>query len=97
MNEPTEEASKVKKHSLRGAINEKCKDCIYDPLAGGSWRKQVELCTCTDCPLYPVRPMTYGSKPKTNGNFRYKNRKDGKLAPKLEFDNEFNNAKAGPR
>jgi len=42
--------------SLRKAINEKCKDCIYDPLAGGTWLKQVELCTCSDCPLYPVRP-----------------------------------------
>lgn len=42
--------------SMRKAINEKCKDCIYDPMEKGSWRKQVSLCSCTDCPLYPVRP-----------------------------------------
>lgn len=45
--------------SLRGAINDKCKDCIYDPLAGGTWRQQVEDCTCTDCPLYDVRPKSF--------------------------------------
>ena len=44
--------------SLRKAINEKCKDCIYDPKAGGTWRQQVEECTCMDCPLYPVRPVS---------------------------------------
>jgi len=44
--------------SLRRAINDKCRDCIYDPLAGGTWRKQVEECKCTRCPLWPVRPKT---------------------------------------
>lgn len=39
--------------SLRTAINAKCKDCIYDRLAGGTWRRQVEACTATTCPLYP--------------------------------------------
>lgn len=48
--------------SLRKAINDKCKDCIYDDLSGlGNWRQQVSLCTSTDCALYPVRPL---SKPK---------------------------------
>ena len=42
--------------SLRKAINEKCRDCTYDEYGEGTWLKQVELCTCTDCPLYPVRP-----------------------------------------
>ena len=47
------------KHSLREAINAKCKDCIYDPLSGqGAWREQVAACTATDCPLYHVRPTT---------------------------------------
>ena len=58
--------------SLRQAINEKCKDCIYDELAGGTWLKQVELCTCTDCPLYPVRPIPSASKPKTDNKPRDK-------------------------
>ena len=68
--------------SLRKAINEKCKDCVYDPLAGGSWLKQVELCTCTDCPIYPVRPIPYASKSKGNHKTRFKN---GKFAPKPEI------------
>ncbi len=44
--------------SLRAAINAKCKECIYDPIAGrGTWRQQVEACTSPRCPLYPVRPQ----------------------------------------
>ncbi len=44
--------------SLRGAINGKCKDCIYDPKSGlGTWRQQVGGCLSPACPLYPVRPM----------------------------------------
>lgn len=43
--------------SLRKAINDKCRDCIYDPKSGfGTWRQQVEGCTSRNCPLYPVRP-----------------------------------------
>lgn len=44
--------------SLKKCIEEKCKDCTYDPLAGGTWREQVELCTVRKCALWPVRPMT---------------------------------------
>ena len=41
------------------AINEKCKDCIYDPKVGGTWREQVELCTSEkSCALWPYRPIT---------------------------------------
>jgi hypothetical protein len=44
------------KVSLRKAIDEKCKDCIYDPLCGGgTWREQIAQCTALDCPLWPVR------------------------------------------
>lgn len=43
------------------SINAKCKDCIYDPLAGGTWRQQAENCTVTSCSLYPYRPV---SKPR---------------------------------
>jgi hypothetical protein len=42
--------------SLRRAVNAKCKDCIYDPLAGGTWRAQVAACTCVRCPLFAFRP-----------------------------------------
>lgn len=44
--------------SLRKAINEKCKDCIYDKCSVGNWRVQVTLCTVVVCPLYEVRPKT---------------------------------------
>ena len=45
------------KKSLRRAINEHCKQCIYDDKSGyGTWRQQVENCTVVKCPLYPVRP-----------------------------------------
>lgn len=44
--------------SMRKAINDKCKDCIYDPLAGGTWRQQVENCIADTCPLYPYRPLS---------------------------------------
>lgn len=49
----------MKGTSLRGAINAKCKECIYDPMGGaGTWREQVEACTSRTCPLYPVRPVS---------------------------------------
>ena len=44
--------------SLKRCIINKCKECIYDPIAKGSWRKQVENCTSYTCPLYEVRPLT---------------------------------------
>jgi len=52
-----------KRPSMRAAINSKCKDCIYDPLAGlGTWRQQVGGCTSTDCPLFLLRPLPEGKK-----------------------------------
>ena len=43
--------------SLRKAINEKCKDCIFDPqCGGGTWRAQVAQCSARNCPLWPIRP-----------------------------------------
>ncbi len=44
--------------SLRKSVDAKCKDCIYDELCPGSWRKQTEACEMTDCPLWDVRPTT---------------------------------------
>lgn len=44
--------------SLRKAINDKCKDCLYDPkCGGGTWREQIAKCSSIDCPLWIVRPM----------------------------------------
>ena len=42
--------------SLRAAIDAKCRDCIHDKEAPGTWRAQVAGCPCIRCPLWPVRP-----------------------------------------
>ncbi len=47
-----------KKYSLRQAINDKCRSCIYDEANVGSCLVQVTLCSCKSCPLYAVRPVT---------------------------------------
>ena len=51
------------KKSLRSAVNNYCRDCIYDEYAKGegNWRQQVAKCTVSKCGLYEVRPM---SKPR---------------------------------
>ena len=51
------------KKSLRSAVNNYCRSCIYDPLdkGAGNWRIQVMNCTVTKCELYQLRPV---SKPK---------------------------------
>ena len=62
--EETGEASALSpKKSLRSAINQTCRDCIYDEHAKGegNWRQQVAKCTVSKCGLYEVRPM---SKPR---------------------------------
>jgi len=51
--------------SLRKVINAKCKDCIYDNLAAGTWRQQVELCSVYSCPIWPVRPVSRGDIPQS--------------------------------
>ncbi len=43
--------------SLRSAVNAKCKACVYDPLARGTWREQVADCGNPACALYDVRPV----------------------------------------
>jgi hypothetical protein len=52
-----------KKPSFKAAITAKCKECIYDEYARGTWRKQIEDCTSVNCPLHPVRPKSSYSKP----------------------------------
>ena len=49
----------TKRPSMRRAINEKCRERIYDPIGGnGNWRQQVTACTSPGCPLYPLRPVS---------------------------------------
>lgn len=44
--------------SLKKCIEEKCRECTYDPYIPGSWRSQVQDCTIKKCPLWEVRPVT---------------------------------------
>ena len=45
------------------AIAAKCKDCIHDPAAAGTWREQVAVCSCIDCPLWRFRPLPRNAPP----------------------------------
>lgn len=44
-------------HSLRAAIDGKCRDCGACD-AGANWREHVTCCPVTDCALWPVRPVS---------------------------------------
>lgn len=57
-------AREAGKAGLRGRINAKCIECIYDPYCQGcgTWRQQTEACTAPECPLHEVRPI---SKPNS--------------------------------
>jgi len=48
--------------SLRKAIDNKCRDCIYDELERGAWREQVARCTIRECALWPVRPKSTSAR-----------------------------------
>lgn len=43
--------------SLRQDVNAKCRECIYDPLARGTWREQVAACCSSNCALHERRPV----------------------------------------
>ena len=51
--------------SLRKPVDEKCKDCIYDPTAPGTWRQQVALCSANSCPLWRVRAKPASPMPES--------------------------------
>ncbi len=54
--------------SLRKALNEHCKACIYDPHSGGgTWRQQVEACTISRCSLWEfrLRDRTRAPRPRS--------------------------------
>jgi hypothetical protein len=62
--------------SLRAAINAMCRSCLYDPGNGnGGWREQVEVCSSSNCPLHPVRPMPVRARKSD------KDARNGPLAP----------------
>lgn len=43
---------------MRRAIDAKCRECIHDPFARGTWREQVEGCSSSNCALHPFRPRS---------------------------------------
>jgi hypothetical protein len=45
------------------AIGRKCRECVQDPAAIGTWREQVAICPCVDCPLWSVRPLPRNAAP----------------------------------
>jgi hypothetical protein len=54
--------------SLRASVNAKCRSSIYEPGSGnGTWRKQVEACSSSNCPLHPFRPIS-GAKTGKRGS-----------------------------
>jgi len=53
---------KIKKIGLRKAVDNHCRDCIYDEQEIGTWRAQVELCTAIDCDLFLFRPLPIKKK-----------------------------------
>ena len=56
---------KAKRPSLRAAIDQHCKNCLYDPGRGnGAWREQIDRCTSTNCAIWPVRPRSNGERIK---------------------------------
>jgi hypothetical protein len=49
----------ARRPSLRAAIDQHCKNCLYDPGRGnGAWREQIDRCSSTNCALWPVRPRS---------------------------------------
>ena len=59
-----------KKGGFRASINAHCCQCIYDELVPGTWRKQVENCTVSDCELYHLRPTPYSKGGHGNGDVK---------------------------
>ena len=69
--------------SLRHAINNKCRECIYCPITGtGSWRRLCAACTSKPCPFWPVRPEPCPTNALALNALE--NSKNGKFTPILD-------------
>lgn len=55
-------AQLLRKPTLRNRIDANCVSCIYDDLAPGNWRQQVEDCTLTLCTIHEVRARSRARK-----------------------------------
>jgi len=49
----------ISKDHVWKAINEQCRQCVYDPQAPATWVEQVEGCRGYSCPLYGLRPRPH--------------------------------------
>lgn len=56
-------AEKAVPATRNAAIAAKCRDCIFDQEAAGTWRQQVTVCPSTDCALWTFRPLAEGIAP----------------------------------
>lgn len=78
------------KIGLRQAINDHCKNCVYDPVAAGTWRAQVTLCSVTSCALHPVRPTTKSAIPEsTLDYYAIPEPERGQYRPKRALNGRF--------
>ncbi len=69
--------------SLRRAINDKCKECSFDPINGnGTWRQQTAASISKACPVWPVRPKPCPTNALALNALE--NSKNGKFAPILD-------------
>jgi hypothetical protein len=57
--------SGMKKPSRKTAIEQNCRDCVYDPANAGTWRQQVSLCACHDCAMWQWRPVSFRDLPES--------------------------------
>ena len=71
--------------SLRKAINNKCRECLYDPIGGnGTWLNQVADCTSFSCALHSVRPIPRVSPVESGLSIiARENRQNGALKARL--------------
>lgn len=65
----TEISHRKRKGVLRRAIDQHCKQCVYDPKETGTWREQVTLCAVESCKLHPVRPLAENAVVLLDGDF----------------------------
>lgn len=56
-------SGKVVPSTRNAAIAVKCRDCMFDRAAAGTWRQQVTVCPSTDCALWTFRPLAEGIAP----------------------------------
>lgn len=54
------------KTTLRQAVNDNCRSCIYDSDEPGTWLSQVENCKISRCAIFEHRPVTSKTRALNN-------------------------------